>query len=293
MVSESQNWIRNLASAVGADAVAVFKAYLDESGIHANPKVFAMAGFIAPAETWDVWTPKWLKVLSDNTVGRFHAYHCNAFKGEFRQFWDDDETKRPAKRKKRDQMVIKLIETLNDGDPIFPFNSAVNISDYEDFIQQNPGMRQELDHPYLICMQQCLVQISVLVEDIFLAPDNERILCIFDRQDRFSKKAMIIFNELLERREFRGRKRFDEIVFGSDRKHIPIQAADAIAFDTRQELISRYFKNEKKPRLSYAALTKRRIFNEQFWDRELFYDYLNRPAQYPPTLGDHLLGRSR
>jgi len=290
MVSRSQNWIRELAAGVGADVVAVFKAYLDESGIHADPKVFAMAGFIAPAETWDDWTPKWLEILSDNNIERFHAYHCNAFKGEFRQFWDNDEAKRPPKRKRRDAMVIQLLETLNDG-LIFPFNTAVNVSDYEDFIKQYPKMRHELDHPYLICMQQCLVQIAVLVESVFLAPDNERILCVFDRQDRFSRKATTIFNELLERREFRGRERFDEIVFGSDRKHIPIQAADAIAFDTRQELISRYFKDAAKPRPSYYALTKRRIFDEQFWDRELFDDYLNRPAQYPPTLGERLLGR--
>ncbi len=97
-------------------------------------------------------------------------------------------------------------------------------------------------------------------------PLKEQVVCVFDRQAEFSASATRHFNELLDDPDWVDSGRFDAIGYESKDKSIPLQAADALAFDCYLEFIRRKYHPERKTRPSYTVLTKNLAIPPQVWD---------------------------
>jgi len=65
----------------------MFWGYSDESGTHANPPVFALAGFVGPEDAWREFEHEWAQILDDERVERFHMRVLVHRRGEF-EHWD-------------------------------------------------------------------------------------------------------------------------------------------------------------------------------------------------------------
>ena len=79
----------------------MYKAYIDESGIHASSDMFVLAGYLAPAREWERFIKRWQSVLCKYGINVFHASDCNSNRGEFERFKDNKES--------RDDFVKELL----------------------------------------------------------------------------------------------------------------------------------------------------------------------------------------
>jgi hypothetical protein len=235
------------------ELLGMFESYFDESGIHSGAKMFVLAGYLAPAKEWEQFVPEWQAVLDKFDIQVFHANQCNGSKGEFKKFKD--------RREERNEFVAELLSTISDRPLIIPF--CVGVA-YEDF--PDAPVLPCSNHPYHVGINTLLAMIGLYMRQIKPYPLNERVGCVFDRQAQFSGSAIRHFNELLDDQDWTDRRRFDGIGYASKDKSIPLQAADALAFDCYLEFIRKKYYPERKPRPSYAVLTKNLAILPQIWD---------------------------
>jgi hypothetical protein len=72
-----------MAGLLETRAIAVLRAYSDESGIHDSAVAFSIAGWIAPASEWQKFARSWGKVLRREGIKNFHMTDLLAGHGEF------------------------------------------------------------------------------------------------------------------------------------------------------------------------------------------------------------------
>jgi len=253
--------------------LAVFKFFVDESGIHDNSKIFVLAGFLAPEEVWLDFTEAWQKVLDAHGIKVFHATDCNALEGEFRKF--------KQHREERDVFVVNLLKVISDRPRIEPFYAGVVLDDYEAVVRRYP----DYEHPYYACMKWVFAEIGLLME-MAEVPTSEIVASVFDRQKKFSEQALTLFDNMVEDKTWSYGERFDSVAFASKRRFKPLQAADALAYDAYREFNRRCFNLNQPQRRSFTALTANRSKDNQFsgvlWDRK-FLEWL---ASHPGMMVD-------
>lgn len=233
----------------------MFQAYFDESGIQADSAMFALAGYVAPEKEWRRFVPKWQAVLDKYDIKVFHASECNVNEGEFRKF--------KHKREERNEFVKELLSNISQRPRIWAFNSGVAVKDFPDKLVP---ISPKTGHPYYVAMKTLLAQIGMAMGKFY---PRERVTLVFDRQRELSAKAVELFNLGLEELDWEDRRRFSDITYGAKDDTIPLQPADALAYDSFREFERRYYHPERKPRPSYAVLAKNLKFKGQIWDQKL------------------------
>jgi hypothetical protein len=63
---------------------AVFKVYLDESGIHAGSPAITVAAYIVHPKNWEAFTRKWKRAIG--LIEVYHAVDAANCRGEFRDW---------------------------------------------------------------------------------------------------------------------------------------------------------------------------------------------------------------
>ncbi len=249
--------------------LAVFKFFVDESGIHGDSKIFVLAGFFAPEEVWLDFTKAWQEVLDANGFKVFHATDCNACEGEFKKF--------KQRREERDAFVSTLLKVISDRPRIEPFYAGVVLDDYEAVMRQYPGY----EHPYYACIKWVFAEIGLLME-MAEVPTTELVASVFDRQKKFSEEALTLFDDMVEDKSWSYGERFDSIAFASKRRFKPLQAADALAYDAYREFNRRCYAPNEPQRKSFAVLTANRSTEIQYsgvlWDRKFLEWLASRPG---------------
>jgi hypothetical protein len=69
-----------------ARAMALLKAFFDETGTHQGSPITGIGGFVGPCETWQQLEPQWAGVLAefaDKGVRWFHMSEAIVQKGQF------------------------------------------------------------------------------------------------------------------------------------------------------------------------------------------------------------------
>lgn len=228
----------------------MFNAYIDESGIHASSDMFVLAGYLAPAREWDRFTNKWQAVLCKHGINVFHASDCNSNRGEFERFKDHKEA--------RDDFVKELLTTISTRRRILAVNLGVVVTDFPDTAHRQ--VRAGSGNAYYVCMKAIMAAIHLVMNQF---SSHEKVALIFDRQDQFRRNALERFSEIIEE-DWDGKDRFDNILFGSAKEHIPLQAADALAFDSYREFRRRKECPQRPARPSYAVLTTHRVMSQEW-----------------------------
>jgi len=249
----------------------MFTAYIDESGIHKDSNVFVLAGYLAPEKEWTRFIPRWQAVLQKYGVSVFHASEFNSCTGEFEKFKDNKEG--------QTALAVELLKTISDRPRIIPFNTGIIIKDYDALLR--PVLSPNPEHPYYISMKILLSQMAVAMNHIREYPTHERIACVFDRQTEFGKRAVELFNMALEDKGWQGQRRYcPGISFVAKHDYIPLQPADALAYESYREFDRRYHYPKRSPRPPYAALTKHILIKDLIWDDETIKDFMKRPDAF-------------
>ena len=243
----------------------MFQGFFDESGIHAGAKVLSLSGYIAPEKEWERFIPRWQAVLDKYGISVFHAVECNSCNGEFSKFKED--------REGRNQFVAELLSTL-DRRRIIPVMSALMVDDYDEGIRA--AMVGQAKHPFYALFQSVMSHIAFQMRELHY--DNEVVPLVFDRQAEFSKHALNIFNEWMAQ-DWEHAHFFSGLTFESKDAQVPLQAADALAFDAAKEVERERLRPDRRVRPSFTVLSHG--IRPLVWDRAMMEQYAARFGERP------------
>ncbi len=205
-------------------------AYMDESGHSADPRLnFAgMAGFVAPAQHWEVFEGRWNTILKEFGLEWFHM---KDFAQSVKQYEGWEESRRR-------KLYGALIRTICEARPI-PTGAVVSIADYNSLSE---GQRLAFRDPYYMAFQQCTRGASLQAFEYV----NERVAMVYAYQEEFGaikpKEAFSINQAGGAEQLWHAMKRMTDYgkwmgSYGSSTpiESSPLQAADLLAYELTKE----------------------------------------------------------
>jgi Protein of unknown function (DUF3800) len=223
-VGETVNALSELMGVAPCDRdglVAFYRAYIDESNIHAGAPVTSVAIILSRPTLWKNWTRGWNATKAPIKI--FHAVDCANFRGEF-EGWSVE---------KRDTYVAKLLAVIGR----FQFVGevfAIDNRDVERARKQFSGMDGAINSPYLTCLQLAMHRIT---EYLARHHQGDKIAFIHEEND-FKREALICFDWIKSLPENRGLD-LVSFKFAAKKDAVPLQAADVFAYEGAKRIKNR------------------------------------------------------
>ena len=201
----------------GDGIVAVFKVYMDESGVHDGSPVVTVGAYLARPREWKKWTTQWN--IAKRPIKIFHAADAANLQGEFKGWQDSD----------RDELVKRLLPVIAER-PMPGIVIGIHLHEYNKVLQARPDLEGLFGTPYAACFQW-------LVQTIMFHQTNS------DRRDRiaFVHECNNFQGEALE--AFNYVKTYSNpnecpigILFGEKKDYVPLQAADVLAYEGNKRM---------------------------------------------------------
>jgi hypothetical protein len=235
----------------------VIEAYFDDSGKQAASPYVCIAGYLADYSYWTPFVMQWRHLLWKHGISALHMNELMTGNGEFSSIeW----------KHKKDAVVSEFIEVIV-ANRLIGFGVAVESAYWNSLpraFQKRNGNAQEF------CFERILRRIR---GRLTLADSRDYVSIIFDHDMEFSKPRLTKFDNVMKRDDW-ARERYSSITFANSRVHIPLQAADLLAWTTRRSLQDRasdvtaphaFMKlvdHAEKGRLEFAC--------GEYWDKEEF-----------------------
>lgn len=192
--------------------VTMLKTFMDETGIHDDSDMVAVAGYIARPKAWRAWTKDWNR--AKRPIDIFHATDCATFHGEF-DGWD---------KERRDPYVAQLL-------PIIPAHElagiviGIQLADLEIAFKELPELVEMFGTPYTACFQWA---ISIIMDITTEHGKGERMAFVHEVNDYKGEcfKAFEYVKTYLNPHNIPM-----TMGFGSKADYPPLQAADVLAYE--------------------------------------------------------------
>jgi hypothetical protein len=209
----------------------MLKTFMDETGIHDDSEMVAVAGYIARPKVWRAWTKDWNR--AKRPIKDFHSTDCQNFRGEF-EGWS---------KERRDLYVAQLLKVITAHD-LAGIVIGVQLTDLAAAFKDHPELVEMFGTPYTACFQWA---ISIILEIATERGKGERMAFVHEVND-FKGEALKAFeyvNTYLNPRRIPM-----TMAFGSKADHPPLQAADVLEFEG-----GKFLKNPTgTPRRAWTAL---------------------------------------
>ncbi len=197
----------------------VIKTFLDETGVHEDAEMVAVAGYLSSPKIWRDWTKDWNRHKRNVPAERmpikvFHATDCANFRGEF-EGWTKEE---------RDAYVAQLL-------PVMPAHElagivvGVNLRDFTAALKPYPELLEMFGTPYGACFQWA---VSIIVEIASNHGNGQRMAFVHEVND-YKGEALKAFDYIQKYLNPRGIPM--TMGFGSKADYPPLQAADVLAYE--------------------------------------------------------------
>lgn len=205
----------------------LLQGYFDDSGSHPGGGWYVLGGFLSTAGNWKRFSDAWQEVLQkDPAIGYFKMSEAQNFDGQFKRW--------PAPL--RDQRVFELAEVIDK----YAVARIAAVALQKDFNEHIRGVSpwRELDDPYFMLFYQVIVLtadfLQKLHEKTGLDVSTAELDFIFDEQGGIGLNALGWWDVLKQTLDPKlARFLGSPPVFRSDRKVLPLQAADLYAWHTR------------------------------------------------------------
>lgn len=195
----------------------VLQAYVDDTNKSGEP-VFALGGLVAPVENWLRFSDAWdAKLRESPAIEYFKASEAAALAGPFRDWKVID----------RDRKVSALVSIIN-GHAINYLGCAVVKRDWQEVFQGQ--MSKTMDSPVFFAYMRIITN---LINTMYYSADlRDAVEFIFDEENQTIYREILNF-WLAARVEYKARFRRrmgNDPIMRDDRKVLPLQAADLIAW---------------------------------------------------------------
>lgn len=208
------------------------QAYIDDSGSHKRSPVYVLAGLISTVENWKAFSDEWKSKLDEYpTLAYFKMTEAVALRGQFQRGWTSDL---------RDQRVFELCEIIKKH--VMVRIDSWLYRKHFDSIVAGIDSDSALSDPYYACFYQLVF--SILTYRL----EHGEVDCdmIFDDQGSLGYHAIQGWDSAkivpadMDRAQQRADllARTDPPIFRDDKKFLPLQAADLLAWLVNERLSS-------------------------------------------------------
>ncbi len=214
--------------------------YADES--ESTGKVFTLAGLMAAPSGWDSFVPKWRQMLCETgpyPVDAFHAADVEAAKAPF-DGWPLED---------RQRLVDNAIGLLADTKLCANLFAVSCTFVLEDFNALSPKILGNVAQTYELCYRVLLHK--VLATWVFNGYDF-----VFDEKEKVKGRVERHFyaSKSILDKDPKYAGKLNDVVFRDDRKVIPLQAADLLAYEIRRHVWTRIERGEVPMRSAYQRI---------------------------------------
>ena len=216
----------------------MLQAYFDESY---GPKVFTLAGLVSSAASWGRFSREWNSTLRRFGIeGRFHMNEFESGRGDFTG-WATTRKVALARELARlirghAQLLVGVSVLVEDFARVYPIDPM------------NPR-----DNPltvYEYCMQSCLERIATAMQT-----GRHEIDLFFDRNRQHQTTATHFQYILAKTHDWD--HVFGSMTFASSHQHVPLQAADVVAYENYKQVLNQFVDGGRiPPRKLHEALRK-------------------------------------
>ena len=204
----------------------MLSAYFDEAGTDASKPAVAVGCYIATTDQWKAFNEDWRWLRDEVGVKEYFR------RADQESFWRHDETK----HWNRDQQICiyQAQHAFIQAYSLKGFAGAVIKTDYDDVIT---GVdRTALGNPYEFCLRHCLAGIAN-----WLAAErpDDRISYFIESGAEGAGHLKAAFTLFLNDPELRKANRLEDPhswSFVGKKDAVPLQAADALAYEAAMEL---------------------------------------------------------
>jgi Protein of unknown function (DUF3800) len=228
----------------------VLQAFCDESGSDERAKFLAIGGLVAEREKWVSFSRDWIDVLHEFAVNSpFKTQHFEKRKKQF-SGWSNE---------KRHFLLngLLLAITKNVQGVI---GSAVSLEGYRKLITGK--VKAQVGSPYCLCFSGCVWCGAKWSRDFLY---REPVNYLFDVGHKNSEEAGMLWRKEYAKDSTRRNYRLGTFSLDSDRRCVPLQAADLVAYWLR-----RYLQHKEKDPEAEIPYPLRVIFKSVQYRTRLF-----------------------
>jgi hypothetical protein len=204
-------------------AMALLKAYFDESWTRDGQGVTAIAGYVGAADVWDAIETPWrdrVGLYADKGVRSFHMKDCCGAMG-YGEFADVDTEHRLH--------IINALSSILQKSNIQPIWSAVYGEDWNAAVQDADFLKR-FPSPFALCFEHVVQQLWGWAKR---HSDGERVVPMFAFQPQYAA-LMSQVGEAYEQFPWY-RDVLGPLAFDYPDRNIPLQAADLLAHEISWE----------------------------------------------------------
>lgn len=198
----------------------LLNAYFDESGSEQEDKLIVLAGYVHRAETWAEFSDDWRAILDEKpSIAYFHMVEAESLRDEFKD-WDPIA---------RDLKVDALAEVISKHQP-WSIECRLSRNDYNQIVR--PVAPYDLRSPYFPCFYGVIINLARLHYSMGLTLPTD---FVFDDQGNIGAEAVLWYEFIKSIQEPKLQELLGSApVFRDDKKVLPLQAADMLAWHIRR-----------------------------------------------------------
>jgi len=188
--------------------------YIDESWSHDGAQSLVLAGYVLDASRIKAFERRWAAMLSNYCLPAFHMVDCahgaKAFKDLSRIDRIEAETE-----------AIKIIRE----ETAIGFAVSISNAEYSALLK---GMEPKgSTSPYTVCLTTCLSMVSTWARQ---SGFNGDLAYFFEAGHKDERYARMQMNKLFQNEQVKRATHYTSHTFGDKLEHVPLQAADILAW---------------------------------------------------------------
>lgn len=209
--------------------VVLFEMYMDETGTHEQAPVTGAAAYLARSDQWENFTLHWTTALQKFGIEVFHATDYENSKGEFLGW-------KPPKK----LALAKCLFPLLPSNTWIGIGNAIVNQDWESALVGHKELKAQLGSPYLGCFQRIIDRLLMN----FKSHSPEDQIAVLVECNDFTEGINKIWVDWLKRQDTQNR--LVSLSFGGKKDFVPLQAADALAYESYKALDNQRFQRDRK-----------------------------------------------
>jgi hypothetical protein len=195
----------------------VLKAFVDDSGSGGDSPWVVLAGYVGTVADWEAFDPEWRAVLdTDPRIEYFKSSEAESLKEQFSRF----------SKEERNTRIDSLIAVIARRARL-AISVRLRQKDYEEIVKQNvPPL---WDDPYFFLFP-AFITAATAVERF--AGAHELIEFVFDSSQKLDGRSRRLYEQMMEMDRYKST--VANVLYRDDKKFLPLQAADLLAWQTRR-----------------------------------------------------------
>jgi hypothetical protein len=193
----------------------MIKIYVDESGVHAGAEVVTVAAYAGRPNVWRKWISEWQR--AKRPIGIYHAADAANLRGEF-SGWTAE---------RRDELVKNVLPVIA-GSPIAGAAIGLHMQEFRNACAGRKDIPEALGNPYTTCFHWLVQTVLELVKH----NERDEALKFVHEQNDYQGDARGSFDWI--RDNVNPNKVRMRLAFGTKKDHVPLQAADILAYEANK-----------------------------------------------------------